>query len=113
MNNGIGNLGWGFILFSFGVLFGICWVHRTRHTSARGPYQGTQSPTTEQKRNELWQPEEEFEEVEEVVMVWEEEEDHDEPEQETKTPACHPMALAMSRSQSLVPSHTLRLFQEN
>ena len=112
MNNGIGNLGWGFILFSFGVLFGICWVHRTRHTSARGPYQGTQSPTTEQKTNELWQPEEEFEEVEEVVEVWEEE-DEPEQEQETKPPACHPMALAMSRSQSLVPSHTLRLFQEN
>lgn len=111
MNNGIGDFGWGFILFSFGVLFGICWVHRTRHTATRGLYQSTQSPTTEQKRNELWQPEEELEEVEEVVLVGEEEDD--EPEQQTKRSACHPMALAMSRSQPLVSPHTLRLFQEN
>lgn len=111
MFNGIGNPGWVLVLFSLGVFCGICWGHRPRHAVTRGPYHGTQNlqPQVTKRVDELWQDEEEFEEVMDVFMVQDED---DEPEQETKPPACHPMTMAMSQSRPSVPSHTLRLYRE-
>ena len=111
MLNAIANLGWVFVLFSFGVFCGICWVHRPRHTVTRGPYQGTQNrpPEPTKRVDELWQDEDEFEEVVDVFMVQDED---NEPEQAIKPPACHPMTMAMSQSQPLVAAQTLRLYRE-
>ena len=112
MFNAIANLGWVFVLFSVGVFCGICWVHRPRHTVTRGSYQETQNrpPELTKRVDELWQDEDEFEEVMDVFMVQDED---DESEQEIKPPACHPMTMAMSQSQPLVAAPTLRLYREN
>ena len=111
MFNGLPNLGWVIVLFSFGAFCGICWVHRTRRTAANSLKPGTRNnpPQLTDQAEELWQDVDEFEEVVDVFMVQDE---YDESEQELKPPACHPMALAMSQAQPLVAARTLRLYRE-
>ena len=102
MLSAVADLGWIFVLCSIGVVCGIGWVYRARHSASR---QRHQTPQGDRLPHELFQEEDEFEDVEEVIMV----SDDDDSVPESPLPWNRPLAQVTSQQETSIPSHTVQM----
>jgi hypothetical protein len=106
MLSAVANLGWIFVLCSIAIVFGICRAHRAQYTATRERHKGIQKPQRDLLVDEVLQEEEEFDDVEDVVMISDE---NDDPEPGITLPVRRPVAQATSQRETSIPSHTVQV----
>jgi hypothetical protein len=102
----VANLGWALVLGICVVVFGICWSYRLRHTTTRERYKGTQKPSFNRLTDRSSQPEDEFEDAEDVIMV---SDDDDDSEPEISPPVRRHVVQARSQQETSIPSNTVQV----
>lgn len=106
MLSAVANLGCALVIGFCVVVFGICWIHRLRHSTTRERYKGTQKPPFDRLADQSSQPEDEFEDAEDVIMV---SDDDDDSEPEIRTPRRQPPSQTTPQRETSIPTNTVQV----
>ena len=102
----VANLSWVLVLGIFVVVYVIGWVYRLRHTTTRRQHNGPQNPPFDPLADQSFQPEDEFEDAEDVIMV---SDDDDDSELEIRTLRRQSPAQTTPQRETSIPTHTVQV----